>query len=79
MVDFIDQARADGKPLIYVGFGSIVVQDAAALTRAVVAAVTHADVRCILSKGWSERHATKHDEVPLPDTICSVPSVAHDL
>lgn len=79
LLDFIDKARADGKPLIYIGFGSIVVPDAAAMTKAVANAVVNADVRAILSKGWSERgDTTKHEEVPLPDSIFSVPSIAHD-
>lgn len=79
LVDFINRARADNKPIIYVGFGSITVSDAAAVTRAVVRAVQNADVRAILSKGWSERGEKKHEEVPLPDSIFSVQSVAHDL
>ncbi|KAK4053271.1 hypothetical protein OIO90_004045 [Microbotryomycetes sp. JL221] len=79
LVDFIERARADGKPLIYIGFGSIVVPDASAVTRAVVQAVENSDVRAILSKGWSERGNKKHEEVPLPDSIFSVASVAHDL
>ncbi|KAM0787800.1 hypothetical protein ACM66B_003854 [Microbotryomycetes sp. NB124-2] len=79
LVDFINRARADNKPIIYIGFGSIVVSDAAAVTRAVVKAVENSDVRAILSKGWSERGEKKHEEVPLPDSIFSVASVAHDL
>lgn len=80
VIAFIQKAREDSKPLIYVGFGSIVVPDAAALTRAVVAAVSNADVRCILSKGWSERGSEKKsDDTHLPDNILAVPSVAHDL
>lgn len=78
MMEFIDKAREDGKAVCYCGFGSIVVQDAAALTKAIVAAVKNADVRVILSKGWSDRGAASHDEPELPEEIFSVPSVAHD-
>ncbi|KAK4046210.1 hypothetical protein OIV83_006242 [Microbotryomycetes sp. JL201] len=79
LVEFIDKARADGKSVMYIGFGSIVVSDASAVTRAVVKAVENSDVRAILSKGWSERGEKKHEEVPLPESIFSVSSVAHDL
>ncbi|KAI5475042.1 hypothetical protein MNV49_002067 [Pseudohyphozyma bogoriensis] len=78
LLEFIQKARDDGKPVMYIGFGSIVVPDAAAVTKAVVAAVKNADVRAVLSKGWSERGATNVEEVPLPEEIFSVPSIAHD-
>ncbi|KAF4120938.1 hypothetical protein GMORB2_2424 [Geosmithia morbida] len=55
LLDFIKKARDDGKKLVYVGFGSIIVDDPAKMTREVIDAVLKADVRCILSKGWSER------------------------
>ncbi|RAL60669.1 hypothetical protein DID88_009987 [Monilinia fructigena] len=79
--DFIKKARADGKRLVYVGFGSIVVADSAALTKTVVASVLKADVRCILSKGWSDRLDKKgaNDvEVPLPPEIFQIKSAPHD-
>jgi sterol 3beta-glucosyltransferase len=62
LTDFIDQARADGKKLVYVGFGSILVPDPAKMTQEVIDAVLKADVRCILSKGWSDRWATPKDK-----------------
>lgn len=78
---FIRKAREDNKKLVYVGFGSIVVEDPAALTKTVVDAVSKADVRCILSKGWSDRlgkkDATK-SEVPLPPEILQIQSAPHD-
>ena len=83
LVDFIAQARKDGKKLIYVGFGSIVVEDPKALTKTVVDSVLKADVRCILSKGWSDRlgkkeAATTQAEIPLPDAIFQIKSAPHD-
>lgn len=85
LVEFIAQARRDGKKLVYVGFGSIVVEDPAALTRTVVDAVRRADVRCILSKGWSERlsvgkadAASSAREVTLPPEIHQIKSAPHD-
>ncbi|KAI6474496.1 Sterol 3-beta-glucosyltransferase [Pyricularia oryzae] len=58
LADFIEQARADKKKLVYVGFGSIIVNDPVKLTQEVIDAVIKSDVRCILSKGWSDRMST---------------------
>ncbi|OAP58917.1 hypothetical protein AYL99_06214 [Fonsecaea erecta] len=81
LTDFIKKARDDNKKLVYIGFGSIVVSDPAALTKTVVDSVLKADVRCILSKGWSDRlgdpQAVKA-EVPLPPEIFQIKSAPHD-
>ncbi|KAI9754072.1 MAG: oxygen-dependent protoporphyrinogen oxidase [Chaenotheca gracillima] len=81
ITDFIQTARDDNKKLVYVGFGSIVVSDPAALTKTVIDSVMKADVRCILSKGWSDRlgsqDATK-PELPLPKEILQIKSAPHD-
>jgi sterol 3beta-glucosyltransferase len=80
---FIKKARDEGKKLVYIGFGSVVVDDPKAMTQAIVEGVVKADVRCILSKGWSDRllkgpkDATK-PEVPLPAEIMQITySVPH--
>ena len=81
LADFISKARADGKKIVYIGFGSIVVSDPAALTKTVVESVSKADVRCILSKGWSDRlgaHDASKPEVPLPPKILQIKSAPHD-
>ena len=81
LTDFINQARTDGKKIIYIGFGSIIVSDPAALTKTVVESVLKADVRCILSKGWSDRLGNKEasvPEVPLPPEILQIKSAPHD-
>lgn len=78
---FIKKARDDQKKLVYIGFGSIVVSDPAALTKTVVDSVVKADVRCILSKGWSDRlgdPAAVRTEVPLPADILQIKSAPHD-
>lgn len=78
---FIKKARADKKKLVYIGFGSIVVSDPAALTKTVVESVLKADVRCILSKGWSDRlgdPSAVKTEVPLPPDIHQIKSAPHD-
>lgn len=83
--DFIDKARADGKKLVYVGFGSIIVNDPAKMTQEVIDAVEKADVRCILSKGWSDRISPKDDpskprpeEPVMPAAIHVIKSAPHD-
>lgn len=81
LTNFIKKAREDKKKLVYIGFGSIVVSDSAALTKTIIASVLKADVRCILSKGWSDRLDKKQasiPEVPLPDSIFQIKSAPHD-
>ncbi|KAG5420915.1 ATG26 [Candida metapsilosis] len=81
LVDFINQAARDEKKIVYIGFGSIVVKDAASLTKAVIEAVLEADVRCILNKGWSDRGSNKDKnkmEVELPDEVFNAGSIPHD-
>lgn len=81
LVGFIEQARKDEKKLVYVGFGSIVIDDPAALTKTVVDSVLKADVRCVLSKGWSDRLNPKDaskPEVPLPPEIFQIQAAPHD-
>lgn len=81
LVDFIAKARADNAKLVYIGFGSIVVSNPAELTKAVVESVLRADVRCILSKGWSDRLGRKDAkvaEIPLPPEIFQIDTAPHD-
>jgi len=80
ITDFIKKARDDGKKLVYIGFGSIVVADSAALTKVVVSSVLKADVRCILSKGWSDRldKATATAPEPLPEEMLQIKAAPHD-
>lgn len=75
--DFIELARKDGKPLVYIGFGSIVVSDPYKMSEAVAKGVQKAGVRCVLVKGWSER-ANKHEkQYKFPSDILMVDSVPH--
>lgn len=81
LVAFISKARADKKKLVYIGFGSIVVSDPAAMTRTVIDSVLKTGVRCILSKGWSDRHGDPRSsqmEVELPPDIYKIDSAPHD-
>ncbi|KAL8345659.1 hypothetical protein RB601_005620 [Gaeumannomyces tritici] len=67
LTDFIEQARRDGKKVVYVGFGSIVVPDPVKMTQEVVDAVLKSDVRCVLSKGWSDRMSGSNEAKPSAD------------
>lgn len=81
LVDFIAKARADEKKIVYIGFGSIVVSDSKKMTQTIVDSVLKADVRCILSKGWSDRLDKKgstEPEIPLPDEVFLIKSAPHD-
>ncbi|KAK2730968.1 udp-glucose:sterol glycosyltransferase [Colletotrichum kahawae] len=84
LTDFIAKARADEKKLVYVGFGSIIVNDTAKMTQEVIDAVLKADVRCILSKGWSDRikqdddTGPKKEEPVMPPEIHVIKSAPHD-
>lgn len=81
LTDFIKKARNDGKKIVYIGFGSIVVSDPAALTKTTIESVLKADVRCILCKGWSDRLGSKDaaiPEMPLPPEIHQIQSAPHD-
>lgn len=78
---FMEKARNDGKKLVYIGFGSIVVSDPTALTKSVVESVLKADVRCILNKGWSDRLGkkdAKEPEIPLPEEVLQITNCPHD-
>lgn len=78
---FIKKAREDNKKLVYIGFGSIVVDNPKELTQSVVDAVLESDVRCILNKGWSDRLGSKDKneiEIELPEEVFNSGNVPHD-
>lgn len=83
LLDFIDTARKEGKKIVYIGFGSIVVPDPKAMTRTVIEAILKSDVYAILSKGWSDRLVKKNpDAVEVPETypkqVYPISSIPHD-
>ncbi|KXN81119.1 Sterol 3-beta-glucosyltransferase [Leucoagaricus sp. SymC.cos] len=83
LVQFIDTAHHNGKKVVYIGFGSIVVSDPKAMTKCVIEAVIQSGVYAILSKGWSDRlHVkvgdTSEPEEPLPPQIYAIQSIPHD-
>jgi UDP:flavonoid glycosyltransferase YjiC (YdhE family) len=74
----------DTRPLVYIGFGSIIVSDPKEITRIIVEAVLLSNVRAIVSRGWSSRlQEGKNQEeddmlTKYPDAIFSIHSVPHD-
>ncbi|KAF5377187.1 hypothetical protein D9615_006328 [Tricholomella constricta] len=83
LVEFIDTAHKEGKKVVYIGFGSIVVSDPKSMTHCVIEAVVRSGVCAILSKGWSDRLHVKTGEnteleEPLPKQIYSISSIPHD-
>ncbi|KAI8643219.1 hypothetical protein BD408DRAFT_415154 [Parasitella parasitica] len=57
LVEFLSNP-SDARPVVYIGFGSIIVPDAVETTRIIVESVLKADVRAIVCKGWSARITT---------------------
>ena len=69
LLDFL----AGGEPPIYVGFGSVVAEDPAALTRTIFAALNRAGARGIVSAGWARLGA----EAP-PPNVHVIGDTPHD-
>lgn len=83
LADFMERAKTDGKKLVYIGFGSIVVSDPDAMTRCVLEATVKADVRVILSKGWSDRLSKEEkvegqEDIKYPPEIFNIDKAPHD-
>lgn len=62
-----------GPPPVYIGFGSIVVDDPAGLTKLIFEAVKLANVRAIVSKGWGGVGASE-----VPEDIYLIGNCPHD-
>ncbi|CAO3611284.1 unnamed protein product [Cunninghamella echinulata] len=94
LLDFLNLEKEgdDHRPIVYIGFGSIIVPDPEAMTKVIVEAVLQADVRAIVCKGWSSRivstdltnqgNTQKEKESTTilqsyPDTIFKLDSVPH--
>lgn len=64
-----------GEMPIYIGFGSIVVDDANEFTQMIFKAVKQAGVRALVSKGWGGLGA---DSLDVPDNIFLLDNIPHD-
>ncbi|KAF2626779.1 glycosyltransferase family 1 protein [Macroventuria anomochaeta] len=69
LADFL----ASGPPPVYIGFGSIVVDDPVGLTKLIFEAVKLAKVRAIVSKGWGGVGAGE-----VPDDVYLIGNCPHD-
>ncbi|CAG8480364.1 21836_t:CDS:10 [Rhizophagus irregularis] len=81
LIEFLNKNQKNKKPIVYIGFGSIVVDDPQAMTKTIVEAVQKSGVAAILSKGWSDRLQKKpnqNEEENYPPSIYSLKSVPHD-
>jgi UDP:flavonoid glycosyltransferase YjiC (YdhE family) len=64
-----------GPPPIYIGFGSIVLDDPNAMTKLIFEAVRKTGQRALLSKGWGGMGA---DELRIPHDVFMLGNVPHD-
>ncbi|KAI6783136.1 Sterol 3-beta-glucosyltransferase UGT80B1-like protein [Emericellopsis cladophorae] len=64
-----------GPPPVYIGFGSIVVDDPDAMTTMIFDAVKASGVRALVSKGWGGLGA---DDLGIPDGVFMLGNVPHD-
>ncbi|KAF9468587.1 glycosyltransferase family 1 protein [Collybia nuda] len=81
LLTWMAKARADGKAIVYIGFGSITVPHPKRVTARIVEAVLQSDVRAIISKGWSSRmnKSNKVDnDVNIPPECYIVDKIPHD-
>lgn len=84
---WMKKAREDGKKIVYIGFGSIVVPNPRVMTRNIIKAVVRSGVRAIVSKGWSARMVegssgkkgeAEDEEIEFPEECFSVDKIPHD-
>jgi UDP:flavonoid glycosyltransferase YjiC (YdhE family) len=66
---------ASGPPPVYIGFGSIVVDNPDAMTKIIFEAVKKSGVRALISKGWGGLGA---DHMDIPESIFMLDDVPHD-
>ncbi|KAM0554830.1 hypothetical protein ACHAPJ_006563 [Fusarium lateritium] len=64
-----------GPPPVYIGFGSIVLEDPNAMTELIFQAARKTGQRVLLSKGWGGMGA---DELHVPDGVFMLGNVPHD-
>lgn len=64
-----------GEPPIYIGFGSIVVDDANRFTEMIFEAVKLAGVRALVSKGWG---GLGKDSLDIPENVFMLDNIPHD-
>ncbi|CAE6468716.1 unnamed protein product [Rhizoctonia solani] len=73
LVAFLDA----GEPPVYIGFGSIVVQDPVAMTKTVLSAIAQANIRAVVSAGWGSLDSATLIEERNPNVFI-LGNVPHD-
>ena len=71
----LDAFLKAGPPPVYIGFGSIVVEDPNAMTKLIFEAVKKTGQRALVSKGWGGFGA---DEMGIPEGVFMLGNVPHD-
>lgn len=71
--DDLAKFLADGPPPVYIGFGSVVVEDSAVMTKTIFDAVERAGLRALVSAGWGGLGG-----VDVPSNIFILGNVPHD-
>ncbi|KAL5615447.1 hypothetical protein BROUX41_005492 [Berkeleyomyces rouxiae] len=71
----LDAFLKAGPPPVYIGFGSIVVNDPDALTRLIFEAVRVSGVRALVSKGWG---GLGGESLNVPDNVFMLGNCPHD-
>lgn len=64
-----------GEPPVYIGFGSIVLEDPDGMTKLIFDAVRKTGQRALVSKGWGGFGA---DQIGIPDSVFMLGNVPHD-
>ncbi|OBT55989.1 hypothetical protein VE04_05748 [Pseudogymnoascus sp. 24MN13] len=67
---------ADGPPPVYIGFGSIVVDDPDAMTTMIFSAAKKLGIRALVSKEWG---GLRGEALTIPDNIFMLGNVPHDF
>ncbi|KAI9484649.1 hypothetical protein BDB00DRAFT_774535 [Zychaea mexicana] len=62
LLKFLHQQADDPRPIVYIGFGSIIVPDPKGMSSVIVEAVKLANVRAIVCKGWSSRSVDSNSQ-----------------
>lgn len=79
LINFIKKARTLNKKLVYIGFGSIVVDNAYEMTKHIIEGVELSGTYCILNKGWSDRLSEEpSSNIVFPDCIYDSGNIPHD-
>ncbi|EGF98088.1 family 1 glycosyltransferase, partial [Melampsora larici-populina 98AG31] len=59
---FIHRAWGNRKKIVYIGFGSVIVEDLPKMTKTIVKAVSDAEVYAVVSAGWSGQESKASNE-----------------